>query len=79
MQKGDEFESVDAARKAIKAYVLDQGESYKTVASNKKRYIIKCKDNGCDFRIRATLTANPVQKVASITILSPCTHAIVAC
>jgi MuDR family transposase len=65
------LESIDAARKAIKAYVLDQGESYKTVASDKKLYIIKCKDNGCDFRIRATLATNLVQKVASITIFTP--------
>jgi hypothetical protein len=44
MQKGDKFESIAAAREAIKAYILDQGESFKTIASNKKRYIIGCKD-----------------------------------
>jgi tagatose-1,6-bisphosphate aldolase len=56
MQKGNKFESIAAARKAIKAYVLDQGESFKTMASNKKRYIIGCKDQACDFKIRATQT-----------------------
>jgi hypothetical protein len=35
MQKGGKFESINAAYDAIKAYVLDQVESYKTVASNK--------------------------------------------
>jgi hypothetical protein len=49
MQLHDQFESLDAARNAIKAYVLNEGESFKTVASNKKRYIIKCKDTACGF------------------------------
>jgi hypothetical protein len=40
MKPRDRFESIDAACKAIKAFVLDQGESFQTVASNKKRYII---------------------------------------
>src|ERR1700722_2536809 len=48
-----QFPSIDAARKAIKAFVLDYGESYKLVASNKRRYIISCKDSGYKFRIRA--------------------------
>jgi thioredoxin-related protein len=54
VQLNDQFLSIDAARKAIKAYVLDQGESYKLVASNKKHYIISYKDNSCKFCIRAT-------------------------
>ena len=68
VQLNDQFPSIDAARKAIKAYVLDQGESYKLVASDKKRYIISCKDNSCKFRIRATRSA---KEVVSITIFVP--------
>jgi MuDR family transposase len=68
VQLNDQFLSIDAARKAIKAYVLDQGESYKLVASDKKRYIISCKDNSCKFRIRATRSA---KEVVSITIFVP--------
>ena len=60
VQLSDQFLSIDAAYKAIKAYVLDQGESYKLVAFNKKRYIISCKDNGCKFYIRATWSAKEV-------------------
>jgi hypothetical protein len=51
MQKGDRFESLNAARDAIKAFVLDQGKSFKTVSSDKNRYIIQCKDKACSFRI----------------------------
>jgi hypothetical protein len=76
MQLGDRFESIEAAREAVKAFVLDQGESFLTVASDKKRYIIQCKDKPCNFQVRATLhkrdskigrTTTPV----SITRLKP--------
>jgi hypothetical protein len=84
MQLGDRFESIDAACKAVKAFVLDLGESFLTVAVDKKRYIIRCKDKSCSFQIRATLykkesklgkTTTPI----SITVLvphtcSPATH-----
>jgi len=55
MQQGDRFESIEAAREAVKAFVLDEGESFLTVASDKKRYIIRCKDMSCNFQIQATL------------------------
>jgi hypothetical protein len=64
----DVFESIPAARSAITKFVLDQGESYKLVASDKKRYIICCKDSKCKFRIRATWSA---KEVVSITIMEP--------
>jgi hypothetical protein len=51
MQVGDTFDTIQDARNAIKTYVLDQGESYTTVASDKKQYIIACKDKDCRFRI----------------------------
>jgi hypothetical protein len=74
VQLKDEFESIAAARTAITNFVLNQGESYKTVASDKKRYIICCKDSECKFRIRATRSA---KEVVSITICEPhtCTPA----
>jgi hypothetical protein len=71
MQKGDRFESLDAARNAVKAFVLDQGESFTTVASDKKRYIIRCKDKACEFRIRATLHKKASETPTSITRLIP--------
>jgi hypothetical protein len=51
MQVSDTFDTIQDARNAIKTYVLDQGKSYKTVASDKKRYIIACKDKDCKFCI----------------------------
>jgi hypothetical protein len=59
MQRGDRFESIDAAYEAVKAFVLDQGESFLTVASDKKRYIIRCKDRPCNFRIWASVGTIP--------------------
>jgi MuDR family transposase len=53
MQRGDQFETVEAACEAIKQYVLDNGKSLKVDKSDKKRFLIKCKDCGCAFGIRA--------------------------
>src|SRR6266487_6963594 len=64
----DQFESIAAARNAITKFVLDQDESYKLVASDKRRYIICCKDSKCKFCIRATWSA---KEVVSITIIEP--------
>lgn len=74
MQQGDIFDSIHDARKAIKAYVLDRGESYKTLASDKKRYIIACKDSACEFRIRANQS---FKQLVSISVFKPylCTPA----
>ena len=68
VQLNDEFSSIDVARTAIKAHVLDEGESYKTIASDQKRFIIACKDTTCKFRIRATRSK---KEVVSITIFEP--------
>jgi hypothetical protein len=52
VQVGDTFNSIDDARKAIKSYVLAQAESYKIVASDKKWYILTCKDANYGFEVR---------------------------
>jgi hypothetical protein len=54
MQLHNQFDLIDITQDRIKAYVLDFGKLYKTVALDKKQYIIKCKDDACKFRIRAT-------------------------
>src|SRR5277367_2776458 len=79
MQLGDRFQCIETTRDAVKAFVLDRGESYKTVSSDKKRYIIECKDKGCSFRIRATLYKKAGATPVSITVLvlyscSPAIH-----
>jgi hypothetical protein len=74
MQLHDKFSSITNARDAIKAYILDQGESFQTVASDKKRYIIKCKAEGCDFRLRATKHSN---ETCFITVFNPHTCSLV--
>jgi hypothetical protein len=62
------FLSIEAAREAIKQHVLNDGELYKTKKSDKHRFIIICKDNDCNFRIRA---ADSEKQVVSITVFKP--------
>jgi len=44
MQLYNRFETIDAACEAIWQYVLNNGELFKFVKSDKKRYSICCKD-----------------------------------
>jgi tryptophan 2,3-dioxygenase len=55
-------------REAIKQHVLDEGESYKTIKSDKHRFVIGCKDSDCKFRIRASQSK---KEVVSITVFEP--------
>ena len=66
VQLGDIFDSMEAACEAVQRYVLDEGELYKTAYADKKRYIIICKDNKCDFRIRVS---NSKKSSYTVTIL----------
>jgi hypothetical protein len=72
---GDTFPSVATARDAIKLAVTDDGESYTTLKSDKKRYVIGCKDSSCKFSIRATLST---KELVAITVYEPhsCSPAI---
>jgi hypothetical protein len=65
VQLYDIFPSIEAARKAIKQYILDEGESYKTVKLDKHRFVIGYKDKDCKFRVRA---AQSKKEVVSITV-----------
>ncbi|SRR6266487_2493347 len=64
----DTFLSLDAARTAIKTYILDDGESFKTLKSDKNRYVIACKDDSCKFRIRVSRSK---KDIVSITVFEP--------
>jgi hypothetical protein len=68
MQLYDRFETIDTAREAIRRYVLGNRELFKLVKSDKKRYSICCKDQGCGFRIWATKSS---KAFVSITRLEP--------
>ena len=67
MQLGDQFESIQAARDAIKRFVLDQGESFQVEKSDKKRFTVVCKER-CGFRILASKSSTDV---VSITRFKP--------
>jgi len=49
IKEGDQFESIKVAREAISQYVLNNGESFKTVKSDQKRFVVCCKDKDCSF------------------------------
>jgi hypothetical protein len=67
---GDQFHSIDAARVVIRRFTLDDGESFRVIAFDKKNYIISCKaaSTGRRFQIRATKST---KGVTSITVLNP--------
>jgi len=76
MQLSDQFATVEAAREAVKQYVLNNRESFKVDKSNKKRFLIKCKERGCGFGIRVSKSS---KEIVSITIFklytcSPAVH-----
>ena len=54
MKLGDQFGSLESACTVIKAHVLDEGESYKTIKSDKNRLVVDCKDSNCKFQIQAS-------------------------
>jgi hypothetical protein len=65
MKLGDQFESINAAQEAITQYVLNNSKLYKTEKSDKKRFVICCKDKNCGFGIRA---AKLSKEIVLITI-----------
>lgn len=66
---GTTFDSITEAKAAIKAFVADAAESWKTTHSDKERFNIVCKQQrSCAFRIRVT---NSKKKGVSITHLQP--------
>jgi hypothetical protein len=75
MQLGDQFAIVEAAQEAVKRYVLDNRESFKVDKSDKKRFLIKCKERGCGFAIRVSKSS---KEIVFITIfkLHTCSPAV---
>jgi hypothetical protein len=68
-QLNDEFPTIETARTAIKTFILDEGESYKTIASDQKCFIVAYKDNICKF---CTCATRSTKEKGSITIFEPC-------
>jgi hypothetical protein len=70
---GQVFVDLPAAKKAIASYVIDNGESYKVLRSEKLLYIICCKgDTNCKFSIRATTSSSKSKgPITSIRIMQP--------
>ena len=73
--QGD-FGTLSLARDAIRAYVVDLGESYIVSHSDRTRYIVACRDAFCKFGIRAAVLKGPkvlITRYAPHTC-SPITH-----
>jgi hypothetical protein len=76
IQKGDTFSLMETACNAVQRHILNDGELYKTIKSDQKRYILQCKDDKCRFCIRVS---NSKKSGPTVTILKghtcrPTTH-----
>src|SRR5437762_408878 len=75
VQLHDVFSSMHEVQEAIKQHVLDEGESYKTIKSDKHQFVIGCKDSNCKFRIWASQSKKEVvSTVFELHSCSPATH-----
>jgi len=69
VQIGNAFETMAEAREAITRFLLDAGQSYKVYKGDSNRYILICKKDNCNFKIRATYSKK--REAALITIMEP--------
>jgi hypothetical protein len=51
---GDHFKTMKEAKEAIKAAILDTGQSFYVYKSDSTRHLLRCKDLSCKFNIRIT-------------------------
>jgi hypothetical protein len=66
---GTTFDTIVEAKAAIKVFMADSSESWKSTHSDTKRFNIICKQQrSCSFRIRAT---NSKRRGVSITYIQP--------
>jgi hypothetical protein len=66
MQRSHQFETLKAAKEAINRHILNNGESYKVEKSDKKQYYVICKEDGCDFGIRAAKSRKEEVKITKV-------------
>ena len=74
------FSSMEEARDLINRSVLDKGESYKVLCSNKKSHVLCCRgargEEGCKFYISASLIKSQDTRIGTVRPQScnPRTH-----
>jgi hypothetical protein len=73
---GDHFPDIAAAREAIQHFVFNNGTSYKTENSDRKRYTICCKSSNCKFRIRANYISKKASAVITVFEEHNCSPAV---
>jgi len=70
LHTGDLFSTIEEARDFINRSVIDKGESYKVVCSNKKSHVLCCRgargENGCKFYISASLIKSQDIRIGTI-------------
>jgi hypothetical protein len=76
LKLGDSFETIVQAHVAIIRWLLDYGYSYGFYKSDSKRYIVDCRDETCDFKIRASRTYKDLRFVVTIIVQHTCSPAI---
>jgi hypothetical protein len=69
VEVGNEFDSWESLKHAVKAYALANQFSIKTESANKLRWIVRCQQDGCPFHLRAILSKKDSK--CRITQLNP--------
>jgi MULE transposase domain len=71
-----DFESLQAARSAVRSYIVERGESYQVTHSNAQQQILACRDGACKFRVRIVALKGPKYQVTQFIpyTCSPATH-----
>jgi hypothetical protein len=56
VEEGQEFDSWDSLKMAVRAYAVDEGFSFRVIDSNKTCWLLRCEQQDCPFRLRAILS-----------------------
>jgi hypothetical protein len=65
VQVGDK----STTHEAIKSYILTQAELFRTVASDKRRYILACKDADCGLKVQVWKSPKDIASIMDSSYL----------
>lgn len=66
---GSEFPNLETARKHLKKVTIQRGLSYKRAQHDYRRYIVRCRNPACPFRLRFTIKRG--SGIAKTTVFHP--------
>ncbi|KAL1974039.1 hypothetical protein VTN31DRAFT_5599 [Thermomyces dupontii] len=66
---GSEFPNLETARKQLKKVTIQRGLSYKRAQHDYRRYVVRCRNPACPFRLRFTIKRG--SGIAKTTVFHP--------